>query len=194
MKLRILFLTALLFAITYGCNKVNDLSTSDNNQNETSLKFSGTHYWGTTVPNFAVEPTIDTVIVLPNDNVKILGYCSAWIENVEDDDGHLALLSGESVYCENLTYNIWKPEIHFWGTSEIVPEEGGGVWKGKFNGFGYFTGEPPYNFLGGSPVVVEGIEIRLTGHGGDIQGMVAKADYSINTGIELVYYIDGKYK
>ena len=196
MKLRILFLFTLLFAITLGCNKEYDIATNENDQDlNVTLKSSGTYYEGTTEPDFTIPPNIDDIQVLPNGNVKISGYCSNWIEDVSSD-----LLSGPSIYCENVVYNKWKPEIHFWGSVEITPDHpdvGGGVWQGHFNGDGTFLGDCPedgFDFLGGDPVEVNGIIIRLTGHGGGIQGMVARAEYSINTSSGLIYHIEGEYK
>jgi hypothetical protein len=198
LNLMILLLgVAIIFS---GCSKDDSLvpGTTPDEQINAVLKFSGTPYSGTTVP--AGPPTsFGETKELPNGNVKIFGFTGPWYETVNDEYGNpLPLLSGPSVYCENVTYNKWEPEIHFWGNVEITPEEGGGVWQGQFNGYGYFQIPPDpvtgYNFFT-YPTKVEDIVIHLTGHGGDIQGMVVKANYSIdmlNTG--LVYYIEGEYK
>jgi len=196
----LMFLVICLALIFSGCSKDDSLApvTSQDEQMTPALKFSGTPYSGTTVPN---GPPMDLgeITELPNGNVKIMGFTGPWLENVEDEDGnHLPFLSGPSVYCENVAYNKWEPDIHVWGNVEITPEEGGGVWKGHFNGYGTFQIPPDpvtgYDFFA-YPVEVDGIVIKLTGHGGDIQGMVVQAAYSIdilNNG--LVYYIEGEYK
>lgn len=193
MKLRVLFLISLLFAIALGCNKVNDLVTPDN-QNENSLKFSGTYYSGESDFTGVVIDEGE-MIQLPNGNVKITGLITGWYEHAVDENlVPLPLLSGPSTYYENATYNINEPDIHFWGSVEIEAEEGGGVWQGHWNGHATFQGDPPYNFFL-SPLVCEGLEVNLTGHGGDIQGMVAKATYSIDIlNVGFWWTFTGEYK
>jgi hypothetical protein len=185
--------------ILSGCSKDDLLApgTSPDDQLTPAPKFSGTEYSGTTIPA-GLPLDMGEYTELPNGNVKIMGFSGPWYETVNDEYGNpLPLLSGPSVYVENVAYNKWEPEVHIWGSVEIE-SEAGGIWKGHFNGYGTFQIDPippeGYNFFT-YPVKVEGIIIKLTGHGGEIQGMVARAEYSIDimaTG--LVYFIEGQYK
>ena len=123
---------------------------------------------------------------LPNGDVFVKGMIAEWYETAD-----APLLTGLSLWDENWRYNIHHPELTFWGKVEIFVEGGEGVWKGTWHGDGVFLGDPPYAL--GLSHIEGGITLTITGHGGDIQGMVAKATYSINTEILYKWAFIGKY-
>lgn len=95
------------------------------------------------------------------------------------------------MWYQNWSYNTENPKVKIWGKAEIFVEGSEGVWQGTFIGWGDFLGEPPYNAWTHQPIAE--VDVIFTGHGGDIQGMVAQAKYSINTSIGLFWTFEGGY-
>lgn len=188
MRLRILFLITLLFALTLGCNKVNDLATNETDQNvNAALKTTWTPYSGVSDPVDGGYFYPGEWTFLPNGNVKIQGMVVEWYDTADEP-----LLTGTSMWYENWLFNPDDPKVKFWGTATIEVEGGEGVWQGSWHGFGSFLGDPPYDFWESD---LEGaIDVVFTGHGGEIQGMVAKVHYTINTSVLFQWAFEGEYK
>jgi len=188
-RLNLMILIVGVAILFFGCSKTNSLApdNSQSDQETSSWKFTGTPYSGISEPvvgGYNYPGTWDT---LPNGNVKIKGMIAEWYDTADTP-----LLTGTSMWYENWLYNLWKPKVKIWGSAEIEVEGGEGVWKGSWHGYGTFLGDPPYG-LGTSPLVAE-MELVLTGHGGNIQGMVAKATYNIDLTEGFFWTFEGEYK
>lgn len=192
MKIRIILLVAV-FTLALGCNKENITTIEKDQDVNTTLKAGWTEYSGESHP-YGI-PELGEMTFLPNGDVKLTGFIGYWYEIAVDENGDpLPVLSGESTYYETAKYNVDDPKLHIWGTVDVIPEEGGGVWKGHYNGYAYFMGDPPYDFYT-SHIESDGFIIRFTGHGGDIQGMVVRATYRIDTqNVGFFWEFDGEYK
>jgi hypothetical protein len=187
-RTNLMFLVIGVAIIFSGCSKDNslapDLSQSD--QGTTFLKAEKIPYTGVSDPVVGgiFEPGEWTF--LPNGNVKIQGMIAEWYDTADTP-----LLTGTSMWYENWLYNQEDPTVKFWGTAEIAVEGGEGVWQGSWHGWGTFSGPTPYDFWT-SPLVGE-IDVVFTGHGGNIQGMVAKVKYNIDTGVAFQWTFAGTY-
>ncbi|MCD4729891.1 MAG: hypothetical protein K8R74_04790 [Bacteroidales bacterium] len=184
----LMFLVIGVAIIFSGCSKDNslapDLSQSD--QGTSCLKAEKIPHSGISQPVVGgfFDPGIwDT---LPNGNIKIKGLMAEWYDTADTP-----LLTGTSMWYENALYNPYDPKLKFWGSVELAVEGGEGVWQGSWHGYGTFSGPTPYHFFG-SPLVGE-IELVFTGHGGDIQGMVAKSTWNIDSSVAFEYSFAGTY-
>jgi hypothetical protein len=189
MKRSNLMLLVIGIAIIFsGCSKDNslapDLSQSDQETN--LLKAEKIPYTGISEPVVGGFFDPGKWTYLPNGNVKIQGLIAEWYDTADTP-----LLTGISMWYENVVYNPYDPGVKFWGSVELAVEGGEGVWQGHWHGTGTLSGDMPYDFFG-SPLVGE-IELVLTGHGGDIQGMVAKSTWNIDSSVAFEWTYAGTY-
>ena len=186
-KLLIMLLGAA-FVIS-SCSKEESLvpDSAQKDQATPAYKFNGIEYSG--VSNPAPDGYFDpgTVDTLPNGNVWIKGMVAEWYDTADEP-----MLTGPSFWYENWKYNLYDPEVKFWGKAEVFVEGGEGVWEGTWHGYGTFLGVAPYNFWF-SDLVGE-IDVVFTGHGGEIEGMVAKVTYNIDTSEGFYWSFTGFYK
>ena len=184
----LMFLVIGVAIIFSGCSKDNSIAPDSiqSDQGTSLLKAEKIPYSGVSnpVPGGIFDPGEWTF--LPNGNVKIQGLIGEWYDTADTP-----LLTGTSMWYENVVYNEYDPGVKFWGSVEIAVEGGQGVWKGHWHGTGTHSGDTPYAFFF-SPLVGE-IDLVLTGHGGDIQGMVAKSTWNIDTSVELAWFYTGTY-
>ena len=187
-RLILMFLVFGVVIMFSGCSKDNTLATDlgQSDQETNSLKFPGTDYSGISEPVVGGFFDPGEWTFLPNGNVKIQGLIGEWYDTADTP-----LLTGTSMWYENALFNPYDPKVKFWGSVELAVEGGEGVWQGSWHGYGTFSGPIPYDFFG-SPLVGE-IELVLTGHGGDIQGMVAKSTWNIDSSVAFEWAYTGTY-
>lgn len=188
-KMYAMLLLAAVAMIFSGCSKDNSLApASPDDQMTPEFKFPGTYFEVTSLPGDPDAFYPGEWTMLPNGNVVIKGMVAEWYDTADT-----WLLTGTSLYTENWKFNVNDPTVKFWGKVELSVEGDDGVWQGSWHGYGTFLGDPPYDFWL-SDLAVDKLEITYTGHGGSVDGMVAKATYSIDTSVEFQWYGEGYYK
>ena len=190
MKLRILFLITLLFVVTLGCNKVNDIATTDNSQIETtSLKAHEIAFEGTSTP-FGLPIDPGTFTLLPNGKFLIEGNIAEWYESADE-----SMVTGQSIWYVNwLIESDWSG-AEVWGTTDIYvglesggnPADADGKWELIWHGW-LTDGVPGGGFFTEGIIEVEAVG---TGTSGVVEGMTAHWIYTLDLSEGLIYNFEG---